>query len=233
MERLVSMWYRGCTPSRPIPEAMDSFAAASLLCAGVTVYRALKYSETRIGNWVVVPGAGGGLGHLAVQYAVAMGMRMTKLSQTPGRKKRSFVSTLGRRIWFDFKDFNNDARNLVKAVKEACDGPGAHSAIVTLPRSEGYVQAVEYLRPAGTLMAVGLPGDAKLDTSIFWTVLKGISVKGSYVGNRQDAIEAIDIAASGKVKVNYARKGLTDLQQVYNDLEEGKVVGRIVLDSFK
>lgn len=44
-------------------------------------------------------------------------------------------------------------------------------------------------------------------------LLQGISIKGSYVGNRQDSIEAIDIAASGKVNVKYALKGLTDLQQ--------------------
>jgi alcohol dehydrogenase, propanol-preferring len=48
----------------PIPEGLPSQDAASILCAGVTVYRALKYSKTKIGDWVVLPGAGGGLGHL-------------------------------------------------------------------------------------------------------------------------------------------------------------------------
>ncbi|KAH0835830.1 chaperonin 10-like protein [Lanmaoa asiatica] len=230
----------------PIPDSLDSFAAASLLCAGVTVYRALKYSEARIGNWVVVPGAGGGLGHLAVQYAVAMGMRvvaigslcpplygsfpiLTIILTDTGAEKQKLCSELGAEKWIDFRE----TTDIVKAVKEACDGLGAHTAIVTSPYSEGYTQAVDYLRPAATLMAVGLPADAKFEASIFWTVLKSISIKGSYVGNRQDSIEAIDIAASGKVKVKYISKSLTDLQQVYNDLEEGKVAGRIVLDSSK
>ena len=60
----------------PIPDSLESCAAASILCAGVTVYRALKYSETNPGDWIVLPGAGGGLGHLAVQYARYMGRRV-------------------------------------------------------------------------------------------------------------------------------------------------------------
>ena len=57
----------------PIPDSIKSPDAASILCAGVTVYRALKYSETNPGDWVVLPGAGGGLGHMALQYAKYMG----------------------------------------------------------------------------------------------------------------------------------------------------------------
>ncbi|KAG9313641.1 hypothetical protein JVU11DRAFT_5973 [Chiua virens] len=211
----------------PIPESIDSFAAASLLCAGVTVYRALKYSDARIGNWAVIPGAGGGLGHLAVQYAVAMGMRVVAIDT--GAEKKQLCLDLGADHWIDFKQ----TPDLVKAVKDACDGLGAHTAIVTSPYSEGYIQAVDYLRPGGTLMAVGLPADATFETSIFWTVVKNVSIKGSYVGNRQDSVEAIEIAAAGKVKVIYALRGLTELQQVYNDLTEGKVAGRIVLDASK
>ncbi|KAN0084543.1 alcohol dehydrogenase [Tylopilus felleus] len=211
----------------PIPDSLESFAAASLLCAGVTVYRALKYSGAKIGNWIVIPGAGGGLGHLAVQYAVAMGIRVVAIDT--GAEKKQLCLDLGAEKWIDFKQ----TKDLVKAIKEACDGLGPHAAVVTSPYSEGYAQAVDYLRPGGTLMAVGIPADAKLEASIFWTVIKNISIKGSLVGNRQDSIEAIDIAASGKVKVKYALKGLSDLQQVYNDLEEGKVAGRVVLDASK
>ena len=60
----------------PIPDGINSAEAASILCAGVTVYRAIKYSNAIIGDWIVLPGAGGGLGHLAIQYATAMGLRV-------------------------------------------------------------------------------------------------------------------------------------------------------------
>lgn len=75
---------------------------------------------------------------------------------------------LGAEKWIDFKE----AKDIVQAVREACDGEGAHCAIVTTADASGYTQAVDYLRPGGTLMAVGLPGEAKLEASIFFTVFK-------------------------------------------------------------
>ena len=59
---------------------------------------------------------------------------------------------------------------------------------------------------------VGLPND-NLSASIFWTVLKSINIVGSYVGNRQDAVEALDIAARGKVKVYFVTRGMSELRE--------------------
>ena len=85
-----------------------------------------------------------------------------------GAEKKQLCLDLGAEKWIDFKQ----TKDLVKAIKEACDGLGPHAAVVTSPYSEGYAQAVDYLRPGGTLMAVGIPADAKLEASIFWTVIK-------------------------------------------------------------
>jgi propanol-preferring alcohol dehydrogenase len=208
----------------PIPEGLPSADAASVLCAGVTVYRAIKHSQTQQGDWIVLPGAGGGLGHLAVQYAVDRGLRVIAIDA--GEDKKKLVLSLGAEAWIDFKE----TQDLVGDIKRITGGLGAHSAVVTTASPSGYTQAVDYLRPGGTLMAVGLPGAAELEASIFFTVLKSISIIGSYVGNRQDAIEAIDIAARGKVKVAFKQQPLADLKDVYADLEAGTIAGRIVLD---
>jgi propanol-preferring alcohol dehydrogenase len=208
----------------PIPEGIESAEAASILCAGVTVYRALKYSDTNIGDWVVLPGAGGGLGHLAIQYAVQMGLRVVAIDS--GAEKKALCLKLGAEAWIDFRE----SKDIVKDVKDICDGVGAHCAIVTAANSSGYEQAVDYLRSGGTLMAVGLPGTAKLQASIFFTVFKSLNIKGSYVGNRQDAREALAIAARGKVKCHYVLKDLADLKDVFEGMEQGKVAGRVVLD---
>lgn len=85
-----------------------------------------------------------------------------------GKEKEALCLSLGAEKWIDFKE----TADLVKAIKNACDGRGAHTAVVTSPYSEGYAQAVDYLRPGGTLMAVGIPAEATLDASIFWTVVK-------------------------------------------------------------
>jgi len=208
----------------PIPQGIKSQEAASILCAGVTVYRAIKYSGSKIGDWIVLPGAGGGLGHLAVQYANQMGLRVLAIDSGPEKKK--LCLDLGAEKWIDFKE----TKDLVKDVTDICDGVGAHCAIVTTANASGYQQAIEYLRPGGTLMAVGLPGEAKLEASIFFTVFKSLNIKGSYVGNRQDAIEALDIAARGKVKCSFAAKPLKDLTEIFENLEDGKIAGRVVVD---
>ena len=92
---------------------------------GITVYRAIKYSNTKIGDWIVLPGAGGGLGHLAVQYARAMGLRV--IAVDTGADKKKLVMGLGAEKWIDFKE----SKDIVKDIKDACDGLGPHAAVVT------------------------------------------------------------------------------------------------------
>lgn len=98
--------------------------------------------------------------------------------QDSGDDKKNLVLSLGAEAWIDFKE----TQDLVGDIKRITGGLGAHSAVVTTASPSGYTQAVDYLRPGGTLMAVGLPGTAKLEASIFFTVLKSISIIGSYVG---------------------------------------------------
>ncbi|KAH9958360.1 GroES-like protein [Lactifluus volemus] len=192
----------------PIPESLSSQEAASFLCAGVTVYRALKYSQTNPGDWIVIPGAGGGLGHLAVQYAVhAFGLRVIAIDT--GAEKRRLCLELGSEKWIDFRE----TKDLVKDIKEAAGGDGPHATLVSAASSSAYEQAVDYLRPGGSLLLVGLPGKAQIGASIFWTVVKGINMVGSYVGNRQDAREALDIASMGKIRCHFVQKPLSALTE--------------------
>jgi propanol-preferring alcohol dehydrogenase len=210
----------------PIPEGLPSDEAASVLCAGVTVYRAIKYSQTNPGDWIVLPGAGGGLGHLAIQYARVRGLRV--IAVDTGAAKKELCLKLGAEKWIDFME----CKDIVSEIKSITSG-GAHSAVVTSASGSGYQQAVDYLRCGGTLMAVGLPGKATLEASIFFTVFKSINILGSYVGNRQDAIEAINIAARGQVKVHFQLRSLKELEDVYEGMKAGKIAGRIVLDMSK
>lgn len=190
---------------------------------GVTVYRAIKYSQTVPGDWIVLPGAGGGLGHLAIQYARVCGLRV--IAVDTGASKKELCLKLGAEKWIDFME----CKDIVSEIQTITSG-GAHSAVVTSASSSGYEQAVDYLRSGGTLMAVGLPGKSTLNASIFFTVFKSISILGSYVGNRQDAVEAISIAARGDVKVHFQTKPLKDLADVYEGMKAGTIAGRIVLD---
>lgn len=73
----------------PIPAGLSLPEAAPLLCAGISTYRGVLKAETRPGDWVVVTGAGGGLGHMAVQYALALNARV--LAIDTGDEKRALL----------------------------------------------------------------------------------------------------------------------------------------------
>ncbi|KAF5347373.1 hypothetical protein D9758_011288 [Tetrapyrgos nigripes] len=182
-----------------IPESLDSAAATPILCAGVTVYKALKQSKASIGEWIAIPGAGGGLGHLAVQYAKAMGLRIIAIDT--GESKRSLcIDQLGAEKWIDFME----SKDIINDVKEASGGLGPHAAVISVGNAKPFNQALSYLRAAGTLVAVGVPaGAAMLNVPIGVLVPKCLNIIGSSTGNRQDAAEALDIAAQGKVKCHY------------------------------
>jgi propanol-preferring alcohol dehydrogenase len=117
-------------------------------------------------------------------------------------------------------------------VKDATpDGFGPHAAIITSPLQEGYNEAMAYIRPGGTVVAVGLPREgANLQADIFWTVVQSKTLTGSYVGNRLDAIEALRIAAAGHVKCPIVIRPFRELNKTFEEMEEGKLEGRVVLD---
>ncbi|KAL5524702.1 ADH1_3 [Sanghuangporus sanghuang] len=210
----------------PIPDALKNEEAAPVMCAGYTVYSALRQCDAHIGNWVVIPGAGGGLGHLAVQYAVTMGLRVVAIDS--GEDKRKLVLGYGAEKWIDFEK----SKDLVSDVLAATEG-GAHAAVIISGNTAVYNQAVGYLRNRATLVAVGLPKDGVYSIPLVLLTIKGITVRGILIGNRQCIKEAVQLAAIGKVKCQYTVRGLSDLEKVYEDLEQGKVAGRIVLDISK
>ncbi|KAJ7684222.1 chaperonin 10-like protein [Mycena polygramma] len=208
----------------PIPENLDSAAATPLLCAGLTIYKALKETNPKIGQWVAIPGAGGGLGHLGIQYAVALGMRVIAIDT--GDVKRDLCLKLGAEKWIDFKT----STNLIQDVKDAAGGIGPHAAVVVSSNPGPLDQAVMYLRPRGTLVAVGIPsGPAMFTVPIGLLIGKCLTIIGSALGSRQDMAEALDIAASGKVACHHEVKPFSEINTVLADMAAQKIAGRVVL----
>ena len=204
---------------------MDSATAAPILCAGVTVYAALKRPKLTVGEWVAISGAGGGLGHLAVQYAHAMGYNVIAIDS--GEEKRKLcVEEFGVEGWVDFKTSKDVAEDVKKLTP---GGSGAHAVFIVAVSVQAFESAIHYVRPAGSLVIVGLPKEP-LPFSIFWAVFKNITIHASYVGTRQDAIESLGLVAAGKVKVVHEIRRAHDLAQVYDDMSAGKIHRRVVLE---
>ncbi|KAI5969769.1 hypothetical protein CANMA_001231 [Candida margitis] len=209
-----------------VPKGADLAKVAPILCAGVTVYKALKTAQLRAGEWVCISGAGGGLGSLAIQYAVAMGYRVVGIDG--GADKGEYVKSLGAEAYIDF----TKEKDIIAAVKKATNG-GPHGVINVSVSEKAINQSVEYVRPLGKVVLVGLPAGSKVVAPVFDAVVKSVEIKGSYVGNRKDTQEAIDFFVRGKVNCQIKIVGLSELPEVFKLMEEGKIMGRYVLDTSK
>lgn len=200
-----------------IPDSLSFADAAPVLCAGVTTYKGLKETEVRPGQWVVISGIGG-LGHMAVQYAKAMGMRVVAVDI--GQKKLDLARYLGAEIVLDAtKDPAGEVQRLIG---------GAHGVLVTAVSPEAFRQSIEMLRPRGTCALVGLPPGV-FSTPIFEVVLKRLTIRGSIVGTRLDLQEALSLAASGKVRSAIERQPLEAINDVFDRMRRGEINGRVVL----
>lgn len=108
------------------------------------------------------------------------------------------------------------SKDVVADVQAATpNGLGAHAVILLAVTEKPFQQAVEYTRPRGTIVAIGMPANAFLKAPIFNTVVKMIDIKGSYVGNRQDTKEAVDFFARGLIKAPVKTAPLEDLPKVF------------------
>jgi len=211
-----------------IPKELDLADISPVLCAGITVYKGLKESGAKPGETVAIVGAGGGLGAMAQQYAKAMGLQTIAIDT--GDDKKAACEKLGSKAFIDFAK----SKDVVKDVQAATeDGEGPHAVLLVAVQEKPFQQAADYVRKRGTVVAIGLPANAFLKTPVFSTVLRMITIKGSYVGNRKDTAEAIDFYKRGLIKTPVKIVGLSELQDVFDLMHAGKITGRYVLDTSK
>lgn len=202
-----------------IPDGVDACEIAPILCAGVTVYKGLKVANVNPGEWVVISGIGG-LGHLAVQYARAMGMNVAAVDVDD--EKLALAKRLGASVVCNALK-EDPARYMRKEIG------GAHGVLVTAVSTKAFEQAVGMVRRGGTLSLNGLP-PGTFDLSIFDMVLNGITVRGSIVGTRYDLQQSLDFAARGKVKATIHREPLENINSIFERMRKGQIEGRIVMD---
>ena len=202
-----------------IPEKLDFEVAAPIVCAGVTVYKGLKQTDTKPGDTVVISGIGG-LGHLAVQYAKAMSLHV--IAVDVANKKLELAKELGADAVFNAKETDP-----VEGVTKLCGG--AEGVLVTAVSPPAFAQATGMLGRGGTMSLVGLPPGA-FDLDIFDTVLSGKTIRGSIVGTRQDLAESLEFAAEGKIKVHYATEPLENINGIFDRMRAGQIDGRIVMN---
>lgn len=203
-----------------IPDGLTPQQAAPLICAGITTYKGIKVADVRPGEWMVISGAGG-LGHLAIQYAKAMGLQVCAVDIDDG--KLAHATALGADMVVNAK-----SPGAVEAVRKGTSG-GAHGVLITAPSLGAFKQGIGMARKRGTCVLVGLPpGD--FPVPLFDVVANCITIRGSFVGTRGDMAEALAFGAEGKVKADIELQPLEAINSVFERLAHGDVPSRVVLD---
>jgi propanol-preferring alcohol dehydrogenase len=201
-----------------VPDNLSYVDAAPLFCAGVTMYKALKVGKVQPGDWVAIYGIGG-LGHVGVQYAKAMGLKVVAVDTFDEKLE------LAKKFGAD-KVINPKTEDSAAFIQREVGGVKA--SICTAVSKKAFSEAYRAVKRGGYCVAVGLPTET-MEIPIFDIVLNGVSVVGSIVGTRKDLQESLQFAADGKIKTMVKSAKLSEINQVLSDLEQGKVNGRVVL----
>lgn len=206
-----------------VPDGLDSFAASSVTCAGVTTYKAVKVSGIRPGQWIAVYGLGG-LGNLALQYAKNV-FNAKVIAVDISDAQLELAKELGADLTIN--SANEDAAKIIQQQTG-----GAHAAVVTAVAKVAFNSAVYAVRAGGRVVAVGLPPES-MSLDIPRLVLDGIQIMGSLVGTRADLSEAFQFAAEGKVVPKVTKRKIGEINTIFDEMVNGKIRGRMVIDFAK
>ena len=175
-----------------IPEGVDDFTAGPIMCSGSTIYKSLIESELKAGDWAVFPGGGGGVGHMGVQLAKAMGMRVIAIDG--GAEKRKLCEEV---LKVDaFVDFL-ESKSVEEDVIRLTGGKGADGVFVTAGSAAAYKSAPLMCGVGGRVMCIGLPPAALqviAGADPAWYVFKNLHIIGTMVGSMEDTNKALDFA---------------------------------------
>jgi D-arabinose 1-dehydrogenase-like Zn-dependent alcohol dehydrogenase len=200
-----------------IPDALSSVAAAPLLCAGVTTYNALRNSGAQAGDVVAVLGVGG-LGHLGVQYAQAMGFHTVAMSR--GTDKKDLAMQLGADVYIDTK-----AENPAEALQKM---GGARVILATAPNPKLMSSVIDGLGVNGQLLVVGASPEP-IEVSPFQLLMARRSVAGHPSGSPQDSQDTLGFSALRDIETQVETYPLADVNDAYARMISNEARFRVVL----
>jgi D-arabinose 1-dehydrogenase-like Zn-dependent alcohol dehydrogenase len=200
-----------------MPDDLRDDEAAPLLCAGITVFNALRNSGARAGELVAVQGIGG-LGHLGIQYARQMGFRTVAIGR--GADKQSLARKLGAHEYID--DAAGDSAQALQKLG------GANVVLATAPDSKSMANLVNGLGPNGTLLVVGAGSDAISVTPLQLIPAKR-AIKGWASGTARDSEDTLLFSSLSGVRPMIERYPLAKAADAYEQMMSGKARFRVVL----
>lgn len=205
------------THAAPLPAALSATEAAPLLCAGLTVYKAMKASGVAAGQRLAIFGIGG-LGHVALQIARAMNVPVCAVDVSDD--KLEFAKSLGAE-W----TVNASTEPVHKKIRSL---GGAHVALVASASAAAYETALRCLRRGGTMAVVGMANEP-FKVSAVSIVSAETRIVASAVGTRADLRELFELVTNFPIRCKVETRALEDVNGAFEDLRRGAVLGRVVL----
>src|SRR5882672_3081423 len=200
-----------------IPDDLPAEEAGPFMCAGVTVFNALRNSGARAGEVVAVHGIGG-LGHLGVQYARRMGFNTVAINR--GNDKEDLARQLGAHSYID--------ATTQDVVAELQKLGGASVILATAPNAQGISALVDGLAPSGKLLVPAAPAEP-LSINVFSLITKRSSVAGWYSGTAKDSQDTLEFSALSDIHPMIEKYPLDRVAEAYEQMHSGKVRFRVVL----
>ena len=200
-----------------IPSELPAEEAGPFMCAGVTVFNALRHSGARPGDVVAVQGIGG-LGHLGVQYARKMGFRTVALGR--GKDKEALAKKLGAHHYIDAAA-SDTAAELQKLG-------GARVILATAPNGKAISDVVGGLGVDGNLLIPAAPNDP-LTVGVFPLLMGRRQISGWYSGTARDSQDTMEFSALSDVHPMTEKFPLSRVAEAYERMHSGKVRFRVVL----
>ncbi len=201
-----------------LPEGLGMVEAAPLMCAGLTTFKGLREMDVEEGEWAAVFGAGG-LGHIGIQYALAMGLRVAAVDIAPSRLE--LARELGAELTIDAS-----AEDPVRRVQRELGG--VQGVLMTAVSSTAFRQGLGMLDRHGTMVVLALP-PGEFQVPVLDLVLGRKTVRGSIVGTPEDLAEALEVAVRKGVRPRCREEPLEAVNEVLGELEAGTIDGRVVL----
>ena len=200
-----------------IPDDLPAEEAGPFMCAGVTVFNALRNSGARAGDVVAVHGIGG-LGHLGVQYARRMGFNTVAINR--GKDKEDLARQLGAHSYIDAT-----AQDVVAELQKL---GGASVILATAPNAQAISGLVDGLAPSGKLLVPAAPSEP-LSINVFSLIMKRSSVAGWYSGTAKDSQDTLEFSALSGVHPMIEKYPLAKVAEAYEQMHSGRVRFRVVL----
>ncbi len=200
-----------------IPDDLPTADAGPLLCAGITVYNAMRNSSARAGDLVAVQGIGG-LGHLGIQYARQMGFRVAAIGR--GADKEALAKKLGAHVYI-----STEAGFPGEALQKL---GGAQVILSTAPSSKAMSELVNGLAPNGSLLVVG--ADAQpLNITPLQLISGRRALQGWASGTAKDSEDTMQFSSLTGVRAMIEKYPLEQANEAYQQMISGKARFRAVL----